>query len=367
MKYKNLITPDNAEIALTYKCQNRCEFCSIPDISVMGNYSELSTSEVMLLIDRLQSGGIRSITFTGGEPTLRNDLLTLIEYTSGKGISVRLFSNGIKLSDKKYTEELINAGLSSAQISLHAGDELLQNIITGNVDSFAGTVSGVHNLIDGGIETGIKCTITRNNMKILNQLADFIVTEFKFSSVIFDFGVHYSSNGKGDITYTSMVPFLEDLLRYCTGAGIKLTLGTPVPYCIFNPEEWKIHTEHCRAMSSVIAVNPAGEVTACHGSRQVLGSLVRESLESILNGKEADRYRRRKKLPSVCKNCGVKTQCAGACPLYWEKAGSFREIEKAGGRSALLDNFASNIDKRIRLKRKDLKGVKDGSLLSPFQ
>jgi hypothetical protein len=48
--------------------------------------------------------------------------------------------------------------------------------------------------------------------------------------------------------------------------------------------------------------------------------------------------------------------CAGACPLYWENAGSFSEIENVRNIKPGLRNFIWSMENRIRLRTRELTG-----------
>jgi hypothetical protein len=71
--------PVLSEIAVTYRCQNRCTFC-YADAPARGRQAaEMTTDEVRIIIDRLyDEAHVPTVSFTGGEPTLRDDLPELV-------------------------------------------------------------------------------------------------------------------------------------------------------------------------------------------------------------------------------------------------------------------------------------------------
>ncbi|MHA2434188.1 MAG: PqqD family peptide modification chaperone, partial [Candidatus Thorarchaeota archaeon] len=117
--------PVLSEIALTYRCQNRCMFCYAD--AGYRNTEELDTTSLRRIIWKIfHEAHCPSLSFTGGEPTLRNDLPELIEYAKSlkernQGMRVNLITNGIRCSSKNYVLKLKQAGLDSAQVSLEAG------------------------------------------------------------------------------------------------------------------------------------------------------------------------------------------------------------------------------------------------------
>lgn len=62
----------------TYKCDAKCMMCSIYE----KRSSDLSLQELVPFFENSYVNSIRSINITGGEPTLRNDLLELVQMIS---------------------------------------------------------------------------------------------------------------------------------------------------------------------------------------------------------------------------------------------------------------------------------------------
>ncbi len=146
--------PVLSEIALTYRCNNRCTFCyaSAPDRA--HDVPEMQTEEIKHIIDKIVvQAQVPTISFTGGEPTLRLDLPELIAYAKSKKMRVNLITNGTRCANEKFVAELKNAGLDSAQVSLEAADEAVHNLIVGNPHAYAQTVQGIQNLKAAGIHT----------------------------------------------------------------------------------------------------------------------------------------------------------------------------------------------------------------------
>ena len=65
----------------------------------------------MGVLDKAWSFGIPHVTFTGGEPTLREDLTALIAHAEANGQVTGLMTNGVKLSDETYLHSLLQTGL----------------------------------------------------------------------------------------------------------------------------------------------------------------------------------------------------------------------------------------------------------------
>ena len=111
MKFKNLIKmgcgalaanlwakkiPLNVMLSVTNRCTSRCNYCSIPD----RNQRELTTAEILSLIDQISGMGCERLGLWGGEPLIRDDIAQIINYAKHKGLFVTLDSNGYLLPKK---------------------------------------------------------------------------------------------------------------------------------------------------------------------------------------------------------------------------------------------------------------------------
>ncbi len=95
--------PLRMDLALTFKCQNDCVHCYAGGPH---ETPELTTAQWQTVIDKLSDIGVFIFTFTGGEPTLREDLPALIQYAQKKGIVTGLITNGRKLKDASFVKTL---------------------------------------------------------------------------------------------------------------------------------------------------------------------------------------------------------------------------------------------------------------------
>lgn len=81
---------------LTSRCNFSCPYChSVGDLS-----KELSTAQVFNFVRELARLGTRRISFTGGEPLMRDDLGEIVDYCVENGMVVTLNSNGSMVSSR---------------------------------------------------------------------------------------------------------------------------------------------------------------------------------------------------------------------------------------------------------------------------
>lgn len=116
-------TFDYIRIAVTEKCNLRCTYC-MPEEGVDFKHGEqiLHADEILRVVKVLARMGIKKVRFTGGEPTVRKDIVKLVEgAASTPGIkSVHLTTNGILFG--RHAKALREAGLTGVNISLDSMD-----------------------------------------------------------------------------------------------------------------------------------------------------------------------------------------------------------------------------------------------------
>jgi radical SAM protein with 4Fe4S-binding SPASM domain len=324
--------PVLSEIAVTYRCQNRCMFCYADAGS--RNAEELDTESLCRIIWKIfHEACCPSLSFTGGEPTLRNDLPELIEYAKSlkerdQGMRVNLITNGIRCSSKNYVLKLKRAGLDSAQVSLEAGMAEIHDAITKTPGSFDKTVQGINNLKSAGIHTHTNTTICSINKNHVLQLVDFLADELRNEYFSANMVIQTGKALKTDVqvTYKEVANLLPDIVEYSRGKGIRFVWYSPMPYCLFNPVAYGLGSKSCAACHGLLSVDPTGNVLPCSSFGKGVGNLLTESFDEVWNNRVSRYWREKRFVPPVCEDCEIVDVCGGACPLYWDAVKNFDEI-----------------------------------------
>jgi MoaA/NifB/PqqE/SkfB family radical SAM enzyme len=81
-----------AWLEITGNCQEKCGHC-YADSSPEGTNGTMTTEDWKNTIDQLSGVGTNMVQFIGGEPTLHQDLVELMNHALGKGMQVEVFSN----------------------------------------------------------------------------------------------------------------------------------------------------------------------------------------------------------------------------------------------------------------------------------
>lgn len=158
----------------TRTCNLKCIHCYSSSESKKYE-GELDTGEALRFIDHLAEFKVPVILFSGGEPLLREDLITLVTYAKSKGIRATISTNGTLLSRER-TAILKNLGVGYIGVSLDGIGEN-NDRFRGREGAFAASLTGIRNCIEIGQRTGLRFTINKHNYSELNDIFDLIEAE----------------------------------------------------------------------------------------------------------------------------------------------------------------------------------------------
>lgn len=158
----------------TQKCNLKCVHCyaQSEDRDYAG---EMSTEEAKVMIDDLASWGAPVLLFSGGEPTLRKDLVELMQYAKDEGMRVVISTNGTQITPEK-AAQYAKVGLSYVGVSLDGGRET-HDKFRGIPGSFDKAIEGIRNAKAAGIKVGLRMTINKRNWQDINDLFDVMEQE----------------------------------------------------------------------------------------------------------------------------------------------------------------------------------------------
>ena len=158
----------------TRTCNLRCVHC-YTDSENRKYDDELTTEEGFSLIDELSDFGIPSLLFSGGEPFMRKDLFSLLEYGAKKNVRPVISTNGT-LIDRETAQRVKDSGVVYVGISLD-GLEEINDKFRGVEGAFARTMKGFDNCRAVNQRVGLRLTLTRRNYLDLHGIFDFIEKE----------------------------------------------------------------------------------------------------------------------------------------------------------------------------------------------
>ena len=172
--------PTGISINLTRRCNLRCAMCiqhrqdaAPEDLITYDPKRELPLDGWLDLIDQVAPFRPQ-IHITGGEPTLYNGYLELIEACRKHGLSVLFQTNALRL--EPIAQDLVDLGVTQVSTSIDGPPEH-HNAIRGRKDAFDKTCAGIRALIKArkksrkpGPVTIINTVISKENLQVLDQM-----------------------------------------------------------------------------------------------------------------------------------------------------------------------------------------------------
>lgn len=159
---------DYLRISLTEKCNLRCVYCMPEEGVPQSPPAELlTTPEIYLLSSIFVSEGVTKIRLTGGEPTVRRDILPLMHQIGSlrsQGLrELCITTNGITLHRK--LDSMVEAGLTGVNLSLDTLDPWQFQIMTRR-KGFEAVMKSIERILEmnrlgAGIKLKINCVVMR--------------------------------------------------------------------------------------------------------------------------------------------------------------------------------------------------------------
>ena len=324
--------PVLSELALTYKCNLKCQFCYAGcncTTNPTGSDEVLSVEEFKVIIDKIfQQAKVPSISFTGGEPALFKGLTELVAYAKSYDMRVNLITNGTMVS-KELANDLVAAGLDSVQVSLEGVSPEIHDSLVQIKGAYSKTRKAIEYFKEKGIHIHTNSTITRLNLEECTRMPAFVKDELKLDKFSMNLLIPTGSGGLFDhlvVTYSEIGSYLKQIKTESDRLGIEFMWYSPVPMCMFNTITSGLGNKGCSACDGLISVAPNGDVLPCASYDDPVGNLAKGDFKGIWKSTKSRLYRDKALAHDMCKNCEQFHICNGACPLYWRHQG-FSELE----------------------------------------
>ncbi|WP_418667902.1 radical SAM/SPASM domain-containing protein [Allofournierella sp.] len=275
-----------------WNCNQKCLHCYAAG-QPQGETKELTTPQWKEILEKLQKAGVPQVTFTGGEPTLRPDLVELVE--AAQWFVTRLNTNG-RLLTKELCAALYEASLDSVQITLYSADEAVHNALVG-APGFADTVAGIRNAVKAGLSVSVNtplCSLNRDYAATLAFLKTLGVRYATCSGLIPAGGALTEGSAATRLGAEELEQVLRGAVEYCHENGMEVDFTSPG----WLAEETLLgmglsFAPTCGACLSNMAVAPDGGVVPCQSwlSGPALGSLLTGDWKTIWNSPACARIR----------------------------------------------------------------------------
>ena len=265
-----------------WHCNQKCLHCYAAG-QPLSDTPELTTAQWKEILAKLRAANVPQVTFTGGEPTLRADLVELVD--AAQWFVTRLNTNG-RLLTPELCRRLYEASLDSVQVTLYSHDPAIHNALVG-AEGFDDTVTGIRNAVAAGLSVSV-------NTPLCSLNEDYAAT-VRF---VHELGVRYVTcsglipSGSAEGAESRATRLTEEQLTDVLRRAVTVAEELEMEMDFTSPGWLKEETlrsmgltlvPSCGACLSNMAIAPDGGVIPCQSwlSSQPLGNILADDWDKI--------------------------------------------------------------------------------------
>lgn len=297
---KNMKAPHRMDLMISsmskdghWNCNQKCIHCYAAG-QEKAETKELSTQDWKKIIDKCRKACIPQLTFTGGEPTLRRDLVELVEYS--KWFITRLNTNGVLLTED-LCEQLYKASLDNVQITFYSSDEEKHNQLIG-APNFNKTVQGIKNALKAGLPVSVNtplCSINKDYVETLKFLHELGLKYVTCSGLIITGNAEKEESKQTQLSEDELLEILRQAKQYTDDNLMEINFTSPGWISEKKLKEIGMQVPTCGACLSNMAITPSGEVVPCQswlGKKASLGNMLTKKWSKIWNNPKCKKQRK---------------------------------------------------------------------------
>ena len=265
-----------------WHCNQKCLHCYAAG-QPMGETPELSTEQWKTALALLRKANIPQVTFTGGEPTLRSDLVELVQ--AAAWFVTRLNTNG-RLLTPELCAGLYEASLDSVQVTLYSAEGNIHNQLVGT-NGFSDTVQGIRNAVAAGLIVSVNtplCSLNTHYAETLRFVHSLGVRYVTCSGLIPSGSACGQESRATALTPEQLTDILRQAVDTAEELGMELDFTSPGWLDEETLRSLGLNLiPSCGACLSNMAVTPDGKVVPCQSwlSDEPLGDLLHDEWADI--------------------------------------------------------------------------------------
>jgi radical SAM protein with 4Fe4S-binding SPASM domain len=342
--------PWSVHLDLTYRCNERCIHCYLDH----EDHGEMTTQEIMGVLDQLAEAGTLFLTFSGGEIFLRKDLFDLIAYARNLHFDLSLKTNAL-LIEAARAKKLRELGVRRIQISIYSAEPAVHEAITKIRGSFERSIAAIRFLQSQKLNVKIACPLMKQNLTAyrgVQALAEELGVPY-----VLDLTITPKMDGDSSILALriparELLPVLQSPQPHAAPSN---PIHTPQAVITGSTSSSGIESQTyedipCSAGHNSCYISPYGDVLPCVQMPVAAGNLRRRPFREIWFGSnEMNRVRaiRESQLP-VCSACSIRQFCERCPGLALMEGGDLRgayeracELAELNARLAGVENPVS--------------------------
>jgi pyrroloquinoline quinone biosynthesis protein E len=311
-----MIEPPLALLAeLTHRCPLQCPYCSNP-VALEKAAGEMPTADWLRAIAEAAELGCLQVHFSGGEPTVRQDLEALIAGATEAGLYTNLITSGVGLTEVRLAS-LVAAGLEHVQLSFQDADVEIGERIGGYVGAHAKKLAAAALVRAAGLPLTANFVVHRQNLHHLDDMLALAVELGAHRAEIANVQ-YYGWALKNRAALMPSRAQLEAVMQAIDAARERLKGTLVIDFVV--PDYYARRPKSCMGGwgRRFLNISPSGKVLPCHAAESLTGmafdNVRQRSLGDIWRSSQAfERFRGTDWMPEPCRSCDRKEIDWGGC------------------------------------------------------
>ena len=265
-----------------WHCNQKCLHCYAAG-QPLSDTPELTTAQWKEILAKLRAANVPQVTFTGGEPTLRADLVELVD--AAQWFVTRLNTNG-RLLTPELCRRLYDASLDSVQVTLYSHDPAVHNALVG-AEGFDDTVAGIRNAVAAGLSVSVNtplCSLNEDYAATVRFVHELGVRYVTCSGLIPSGSAEGAESQATRLTEEQLTDVLRRAVTVAEELGMEMDFTSPGWLKEETLRSMGLTlVPSCGACLSNMAIAPDGGVIPCQSwlSSQPLGNMLTDDWDKI--------------------------------------------------------------------------------------
>lgn len=337
--------PIDVHFDITYRCNLNCVHCYL---GTQKGYKreEINISDVIKILNELKKIGTFSLTFSGGEPFMKEEFLSIVRFAREKGFKVNIISNGTLLTEQTINE--LNNLCVYINISLYGNKQNVHESITGVNGSFLKTWNAIKILRNTNAKFKVKILVMKQNVEDISYLINSIqkknIDYEIHSGILPDFSRNLDVVNECQVSTSHIFKKLNSYFKN----NIEQ----------YKKENW---TPICYAGRQRLGIDPFGNVYPCNLLRFNCGNMLKEDIFEIWYNSPIMNFIRMltKEQFNYCNDCEAKQFCFFCMAVNFLKTKNiFLPADTTCSFSKGLANFSGIKKGSGEIKLKDKQTIK---------
>lgn len=303
---------------ITSQCNLNCKHCYIMD----NNWDDLKTEDILSAINQLGEMGLFSITLTGGEPLIKEDIGNILNSIEDNAIHLDDFFTNGTLINKRI--DVINKIADTFDTMFYVSVDGLKeshNSFRGSL--FEHTIEGIKTLKNLGCKVAINTTLTKDNH---NEILDVYKLAINLDADMFRIIVPFELGHWKNICSDMKVSFEIEMDTYLRlmrqwqddGKPFKLEMGHIFRYLKKSVSTYSFESEVCDCVHGYAVIWPNGDVSHCPllPKYSKVGNIRNAPLTKIWESPKMREFKEmtvRDVIKKECLSCSYLKYCGTGC------------------------------------------------------